>query len=66
MLLVCSQVEGFGCGVVMVTLSLIRRIDEAGINSLAQMGVGVGVTRSEKQRNFSLSRQRWCSNTEFK
>lgn len=55
MLLVCSQVEGRGCEVVMVTFSLIGRIDEAGVNLLGSYGGGSGVTSSKEQRNFSLS-----------
>ena len=55
MLLVCNQVEGRGCEVVMVTFSLTGRIDEAGVNRLGSYGGGNGVTSSEEQRNFSLS-----------
>lgn len=40
--LMCSQVDGLGCEVVKVTLSLIGRIDEAGINFLGSYGGGSG------------------------
>lgn len=41
-LLMCSQVDGLGYEVVMVTLSLTGRIDEAGVNLLGSCGGGSG------------------------